>query len=229
MKYRYETHMHTAEVSACAVKFAAQQVVAYKDRGYAGIIITDHFINGYSTCPKDLPWDKKMRFFISGYEEAKKMGEKIDLDVFLGWEFTINGSDFLTYGLDLGFLLDNPDIDKLNIKEYSETVRENGGFLAQAHPYRDEYYVANPYPVEPNLIDAIEVYNVMDRDTANDKAFAFAEKNNLPMQTGTDDHGRGSSLYSGVILNKRAESIYDIINAIKTKEVGLIAPEHYFL
>jgi len=228
MKYKYETHMHTAEVSACAVKFAAQQVAAYKDRGYAGIIITDHFVNGYTTCPKDLSWEKRMRFFVSGYEEAKKMGEKIDLDVFLGWEFTIKGSDFLTYGLDLGFLLDNPNVDKYSIEDYSELVRENGGFLAQAHPFRDEYYIENPYPAKPHLIDAVEVFNVMDRETSNEKALIFAEDNNLPMQAGTDDHGRGNNSYSGIVLNKRAESIYDIINAIKAKDVGLIAPQYYF-
>jgi len=214
--------MHTAEVSACAVKFAAQQVAAYKDRGYTGIIITDHFVNGYSTCPKDLPWEKRMRHIVSGYEEAKKTGDKLDLDVFLGWEFTVRGSDFLTYGLDLEFLLANPNVDKLSIEAYSALVRRNGGFLAQAHPYRDEYYIEHRYPVSPCLIDAVEVFNVMDRDEVNDKAFGFAYKNNLPMQAGTDSHGRSSPFYSGIILEKRAESIFDIIDAIKAREAKII-------
>jgi len=222
MEYKYETHMHTAEVSACAVKFAAQQVAAYKDRGYAGIIITDHFVNGYTTCPKDLPWDKKMHFFKKGYDEAKRMGDKVGLDVFLGWEFTIRGSDFLTYGLGLEFLLAHPGIDKFGIEKYSALVRENGGFLAQAHPYRDEYYIDHPFPVEPQFIDAVEVFNVMDRPSSNKKAFEFALQNNLPMQSGTDDHGRGNNLYSGIITETKAESIYDIINAIKSRQAKLI-------
>jgi len=214
--------MHTAEVSACAVKFAAQQVAAYKNRGYTGIIITDHFVNGYTTCPKDLPWDKKMRFFLTGYEEAKKMGDEIGLDVFLGWEYSIKGSDFLTYGLGLDFLLKHPNVDLLKIEKYSALVRESGGFIAQAHPYRDEYYVERPYPVAPYLIDSVEVINIMDRNESNEKAFKFAEKNNLPMQAGTDDHGRGNKAYSGIILENKAETIFDIINAIKKKEVSLI-------
>jgi len=222
MEYKYETHMHTAEVSACAVKYAAQQVAAYKDRGYTGVIITDHFINGYTTCPKELPWDEKMRYIVTGYEEAKKTGDKIGIDVFLGWEFTVKGSDFLTYGLGLDFLLANRNIDKLGVEPYSALVRENGGFLAQAHPYRDQYYIENKYPVAPHLIDAVEVYNVMDRDSANEKAFAYALKNNLPMLAGTDSHGRGNMFYSGVILTKRAESIYDIIDAIKARQAKLI-------
>ena len=222
MGYKYETHMHTAEVSACAVKFAAQQAVAYKDRGYTGIIITDHFVNGYTTCPKDLPWDRKMEFFATGYNEAKKMGDRIGLDVFFGWEYSIHGSDFLTYGLGLDFLLENPHMGFLQIEKYSELIRKGGGFLAQAHPYRDEYYVENPYPVAPHLIDAVEVHNVMDSSDTNYKAQEFAEENNLPVQAGTDDHGRGNIRYSGIILENKAESINDIINAIKTKNVRLM-------
>jgi len=222
MGFKYETHMHTAEVSACAVKFGAQQAVAYKHRGYTGVIITDHFVNGYTTCPKDLPWDEKMKFFVTGYLEAKKMGDEIGLDVFLGWEYSIRGSDFLTYGLDLDFLLAHPNFDLLSIEKYSRLVRDNGGFIAQAHPYRDEYYVENPYPVAPNLIDAVEVVNSMDRIESNKKSYDFAAKNNLPMQAGTDDHGRGNPGYSGIILEEKAKTIFDIINAIKNKNVRLI-------
>jgi len=222
MEYLYETHMHTAEVSACAIKSAAQQAAKYKEMGYTGIIITDHFINGYTTCPKNIPWDEKMRFFMTGYEAAKKAGDKLNLDVFLGWEFTIRGSDFLTYGLDLEFLLAHPGFDKMNIEKYSTLVRENGGYIAQAHPYRDEYYIEHKYPVAPHLLDGVEVYNEMDKRVSNEKALAFAQKNNLPMQSGTDSHGRGNLYYSGIILRQRAESIHDIIRAIKNKETKQI-------
>ena len=222
MEFLYETHMHTSEVSACARATAEQQVVLYKKMGYTGVIITDHFINGYTTTPKNLPWNKKMEFFVSGYENAKKAGDICGLDVFLGWEFTIRGSDFLTYGLDLGFLLGNPDVDQLEIDKYSRLVRENGGFLAQAHPYRDEYYIEHPFPTAPNYIDAVEAYNSMDKEHSNLQALGFADENDLPIQAGTDSHGRGNTSYSGIILSKKAESIFDIINAIKTRNVTLI-------
>ena len=163
-----------------------------------------------------------MRHVVSGYEKAKQAGDKYGLDVFLGWEFTVKGADFLTYGLDLNFLLANPDVDKLSIMEYSELVRRCGGFLAQAHPYRDEYYIEHNYPTKPDLIDAIEVYNSMDRKTANAKALAFAEKHDLPMQAGTDSHSIRERHYSGIALQEKAESIYDIIEAIKTRNVTLL-------
>ncbi|MDR2571400.1 MAG: PHP domain-containing protein [Oscillospiraceae bacterium] len=222
MEYIYETHMHTSEVSRCAISSAAQQVVAYKKRGYAGIIVTDHFINGYSTCPKHLPWEQKMRHIASGYFNAKKAGDKYGLDVFFGWEFTIRGSDFLTYGLGLDFLLANPDIDRLGVEQYSALIRKSGGFLAQAHPYRDEYYIEYKYPVEPDLIDAVEVYNSVDRKWASEKALAFAMKHNLPEQAGSDSHNAANKNLAGIALQSKANSIHDIIKAIKEKDVTLI-------
>ena len=222
MDYLYETHMHTAEVSGCALSSAAQQIVTYKHLGYTGVIITDHFVNGYSRCPKNLPWDKKMRHFVFGYEEAKRAGEKYDVDVFLGWEFTIKGSDFLTYGLDLDFLLSHRGLDKLCIEDYSALVRENGGYIAQAHPYRDEFYIENKFPVDASLLDGIEVYNIMDKNIANAKALAFANEHDLPIQAGTDSHSTGNSFYSGIILRERAKNIHDIIKAIKMNDVTLI-------
>jgi len=214
--------MHTSQVSGCAVSSAAQQVAAYKEIGYTGIIVTDHFINGYTSCPNSLPWDKKMKHFVSGYTSAKKAGDKIGLSVFLGWEFTIRGADFLTYGLDLDFLQAHPGLDVLGIDDYSSLVRKSGGYLAQAHPYRDAHYIEHNYPVAPHLIDGVEVCNAMDSFEANAKAFAFAEEHDLPKQAGTDSHMAGGYLYSGIALREKAESIYDIIEAIRSGDVELL-------
>ena len=115
MEFLYETHMHSSEVSACSIRNAVSQVRFYKDRGYTGIILTDHFTNGYTHCPRNISWYDKMKFTMSGYEKAKKEGDLIGLDVFFGWEFTIKGSDFLTYGLGFDFLLAYPDLDRLSI------------------------------------------------------------------------------------------------------------------
>ena len=222
MEYLYETHMHTSEVSRCALISAAQQVARYKKQGYTGIIVTDHFVNGYSVCKYKSTWEKKMKCIMSGYNAAKKAGEKHGLDVFLGWEFTIRGADFLTYGLDLDFLLGNPNMDKLGIEQYSALVRKNGGYLAQAHPYRDEYYIEHNYPVAPNLIDGVEVHNMMDRKSSNAKAYEFARQHNLPMQAGCDSHGREGAPRCGIALPQKAKTIHDIIRQIKSGEAKIV-------
>ena len=216
--------MHTSYVSACAVSTGKEQIRAYKDKGYAGIIVTDHFINGNTTCPKHISWKKRMEFIAAGYEKTKEEGDKRGLDVFFGWEFSIRYSDFLTYGLGLDFLIENPDIDKLNIEGYSRLVRKCGGYIAQAHPYRDAWYIENKFPVEPCFIDGIEVYNTSDNKETNGKALAFAKRHNLPMQAGSDSHDSYMPFLSGIKLQKKAESIFDIINAIKSRDAALILP-----
>jgi len=230
MAFKYETHMHTYEGSGCGRNTGAEQARAYKKRGYQGIIITDHFINGYSRCPKrkKLSWSEKMEYVVAGYKSAKAKGDQIGLDVFLGWEFTIRGSDFLTYGLGWDFLMANPDLHLLDVPEYSALVRENGGFLAQAHPYRRADYIEHQFPVAPQYLDAVEVFNSSDdryfshNSDSNGKSLQFAKDNNLPFQAGTDSHGTDHSTASGIILKHRAETIFDIINAIKSREVELI-------
>ena len=220
--YLYETHMHTFPVSACASSLPGEQVRAYRQRGYAGVIVTDHFVNGNSACPRGLPWERKMKFFLSGYEETKIAGDACGIDVFLGWEFNVGGAEFLTYGLDAGFLYAHPGLDALTVEQYSALVRSHGGFLAQAHPYRVGWWIESTQPVEPDLIDAIEVYNASMPDEINAQAIDFARLRDLPMQAGSDAHHTNLAFTSGIALSKKAESIFDIIEAIKTKQAKLI-------
>ena len=224
--FLYETHVHTSNVSACAVSSGAEQARAYKAKGYAGIIVTDHFFTGNIRYTGASRWDKKLDFFVSGYNEAKKTGGKIGLDVFFGWEYTIYGSDFLTYGLDIDFLLANSKLrDTVRIEEYSRLVRKHGGYLAQAHPFREAFWIQYQKAVDPEFIDGVEVFNCNMTDACNDKAFKFAKKHSLPMQAGTDSHEAGCyNGLSGIKLNQRAKSIFDIIAAIKSGEAELILP-----
>jgi len=165
-----------------------------------------------------------MEYVVAGYLSAKEEGDRIGLDVFFGWEFTVRGSDFLTYGLDLDFLNGHPGLHNLDVAEYSTLVRQSGGFLAQAHPYRDAPHVEYKFPVEHKYVDAIEIYNASDTKHTNKKAESFAKKHNMPVQAGSDSHGSQIPFASGITLDSRAENVHDIIDAIKEKRVKLILP-----
>ena len=220
--YLYETHMHTYPASACACNSPEEMVRHYKSKKYTGIIITDHFFNGNNGAPRDAKWEKKVEFLVGAYERAKKEGKKHDLDVFFGLEYSNSGSDFLVYGLDEEFLLKNPGFDELSLADFSATVRRAGGYLAQAHPFRVAWWITNPEPVHPSLIDGIEVHNSSMDSKANKQALDFAIKHNLPKQSGTDAHDTISRRPSGIALQKRAKNIFDIINAIKSEQVTLL-------
>ena len=78
--YKYETHMHTLEASACAHSTAAAMADKYKAEGYTGIFVTDHFFNGNTCIPRDLPWEERVELYCKGYEHAKARGDEIGLE-----------------------------------------------------------------------------------------------------------------------------------------------------
>ena len=69
--YKYETHLHTSQGSACGCCSGAEQVENLKRLGYDGCFVTDHFFTGNTAIDRSLPWREKVELFCQGYEEAK--------------------------------------------------------------------------------------------------------------------------------------------------------------
>ena len=58
--YLYETHLHTAPVSRCAKADVRASLEFYKSLGYAGVFITNHFIDGNVGCDRSLSFAEKI-------------------------------------------------------------------------------------------------------------------------------------------------------------------------
>ena len=99
-KFLYETHLHTYPVSRCGRATVRETLEFYKSMNYAGVFITNHFIDGNIGCDKNLPYAEMMDFYFSDYEEGVRIGKELGMDVFLGVEMSYKGTDFLIYGLD---------------------------------------------------------------------------------------------------------------------------------
>ena len=156
--YLYETHMHTKEASACSHNTAVEMARAYKEAGYTGIIITDHFFYGNTAIDRKLPWKDWVEQFCLGYEHAKEEGDKIGLQVFFGWESGYRGTEFLVYGLDQEWLLLHPEIKDATVEEQYRLVHEGGGIVSHAHPFREEVYIPEIRQF-PQFVDAVEGIN----------------------------------------------------------------------
>jgi len=231
--YLYETHLHTAGVSKCAVSRGADYIAGYIDKGYSGIIVTDHFFNGHSGLSRKLPWKEWVNQFYRGYEETKEEGDKQGLDVFFGWEETFNEcDDYLIYGLDKEWLLDHPEVTTWTRGEQYKAVKEAGGCVVQAHPFRQRWYIER-LVLSAGCVDAVEVANGAHDDFSFDAcACRYAKHIGKPMLTGSDIHDV-SLIHHGVIfgvyLNKKLESISDFVNVICNNEIaGLKADESRF-
>lgn len=221
--FKYETHLHTSESSACAVFSAVEQVRFYKEMGYDGIIVTDHFFNGNSTVPRELPWGERIDLFCKGYENAKAEGDRIGLSVFFGFESGFCGPDFLIYGLDKEWLKKHPDILSWTVEEQYAEVHKDGGLIVQAHPFRKRPYIKE-IRLFPDCVDAVEVINVGNRNDDFDRqALLYAKKHKLPLTAGTDAHGI-ENLHSGLGFHHRIDTINDFIEGIQSGEYELIRP-----
>ena len=187
MSYRYETHLHTAEASRCARATAEEQVRYYKDAGFDGVCVTDHFLGGNTTVPPELSWRRKIEMFCAAYEKAAEAGEKLGLKVFFGWEYADKGTDFLTYGLDKDWLLRNEGFIQMSITNYLDFVRREGAFVAHAHPFREDFYIPC-IQLMPRQVDAVEIVNANRKDFENDRAAEYARNYGLPALAGSDNH-----------------------------------------
>jgi len=222
--YLYETHLHTTGASKCAVSGGADYIAGYKDKGYSGIIVTDHFYNGNCSLNKYLPWEDWVNSFCRGYEEAREEGGRQGLDVFFGWEETFDGcDDYLVYGLDKEWLLKNPQARTWTRGEQYETVRAAGGCVIQAHPFRQRYYIPKVV-LSPGCVDGIEAANGGHEDASNDAlAFRYAQKLGKPVTAGTDIHDASDIYYGetfGVYSEKKLNNISDYVNLILKNEIS---------
>ena len=189
MWYRYETHMHTREGSACGKSSAADMVRAYHDAGYAGAVITDHFIWGNTAISRKLPWEERMQRYEDIYLQAKPVADALDFDLLFGVEhFYAKWKEILIYGLDAAFWKANPDVPAIDVEELGERVHRAGGFITHAHPYRFRSYMAAFYEPTVSMCDAIEVFNYSDLPESNAKAAALADRLGLLRTSGADAH-----------------------------------------
>ena len=213
---KYETHCHTAEASACASAPAEQQVKFYKERGFKGIIVTDHFLNGNTTAPSGLKWEERVNILCSGYENAKKAGDKIGLDVFFGWEYGYLGADFLTYGFDKQWLIAHPEVMDMRPNEYFDFVHSEGGFISHAHPFREDWYIDHIH-LFPRKCDGCEVINSCRKPIENEMAKLYADKYGLINTAGSDNHHANQARLSGI---ETSETIRDIQHFIEVLRSG---------
>ena len=225
MPFLYETHMHTSQGSACGKITGREQAGIYRDAGFTGIIITDHFFGGNTAVDKELPWEERIDLLWLGYEDAKEEGDRIGLDVFFGLEQAFHGDEYLVYGLTKEYMKAHPEMEHWTRRQQLEEVHRAGGCVIQAHPFRIRKYMDR---IRLGLLycDGIEVANAGNDQLDDARAWKYGRENDLLMTAGSDNHtGADSPLY-GVCLEKRLTSIEDYVRIIMEKHpVQLHIPE----
>ncbi|ACL70750.1 PHP domain-containing protein [Halothermothrix orenii] len=211
--FKLDMHVHTAETSRCGKVRAEQMVELYKEAGYNGVVITDHYKRGFFDNIESLGWEEQIKRYLTGYSTAFNRGRELGLKVFLGIELTFEESpnDFLVYGITPEFLINNPRLFTLTLKDFKTLVNDNDILVYQAHPFRPGLN-----PVNPSLIDGIEVYNGNPRhDSYNDLAYQFAINNELKLISGSDFHQIEDVARGGIIIDGEINNERELVNFLK--------------
>ena len=219
MSYLYETHVHTSDVSPCGEATAEEMVKRYKNAGYSGMMITDHFGPWY--LEKKYPgnsWKEKVDYFIRGYENAKK-SETDDFSVMFGMEMRLSDTDndYLIFGLTEKFLYDHSEMPYLELHEFHKFCQKNNLTVIQAHPFRQSQTI-----VEITDIDGIEAYNAcLHHDSRNDIAKMWAEKYNLRPTSGSDAHRTEDAARGGIFTGKKVKTSEELMQVILSGDYKL--------
>lgn len=219
MEYKYETHCHTKNVSRCGKLDVKELIEKYKEAGYSGIVLTDH----YSPMTFDLPdfFSKKRAIdhYLRAYREAKQYSDE-NFTVLLGMElrFYATVNDYVIYGITEDMLYELPFLLHVYIKCASKMLRRRGCLFLQAHPFRQFITRANP-----KYLDGVEIFNGKADKAANDNSEKWANEIDAKIKTSGSDCHRDSGVgLGGIITNEPIKSNDDLIRILKSGDYRLI-------
>lgn len=223
--FRYEMHCHTNWCSKCAHSSPAEMAQAYYEKGYAGMVITDHFLLGNTAVDKSLPWEEKMKRYYAACEAARAWAEGKEFDVLFGLEHQYGGGkEVLTYGIDLPFLVEHLNLHLYPLKDYARFVHEAGGVLSMAHPYRHAPYIDETVKPQPEYLDGAEIFNFFNTGEENKQAALLAEQYGLFPTSGGDVHDKTEEAIgmAGIALKERVRTGPELVSVLKSGDYRLV-------
>ena len=227
--FYYELHSHTNAASLCSIVEPEEYIQFYINKGYSGMVITDHFYHGNTSVNRRLPWDVFIDEYCEGYYKAKREGDKHGFTVLFGFEqkFTDGTDEYIVLGISPEWLKNHPEIRDMKRIPFFDTIKKAGGFVIQAHPFRVRYYVSD-IRLALDYVDAIEVLNLGDEDDYSRRAYEYAKNLGLPMTGGTDIHSiENRDEVSGVALEKRIDTVEELIEEIKSGRAHILPIERF--
>lgn len=219
--YKYETHLHTSPVSACAGATVRQSLEFYKSIGYDGVFITNHFIDGNISGDHSKSYAERIEYFFSDYEEGVKIGKELGIKVFCGVEQSLGGTDFLIYGLDKQWFLSHPEIEQMKKSDELALYMENGALVIHAHPFREAGYIDH-IRLFPRRVHGVEIINACRTDFENKMAAQYAENYGLLTFAGSDNHcAEGQKKLAGMCSETPIEDEQDFVNAVQNGKMKI--------
>ena len=220
--YKIETHLHTVYSSCCGHLDAETLVAAYLEKGYRGIIVTDHF-NRYNCDWRKADYsrpDHAVALFQESYHRLLEAAAPHGMKIYKGAEIRFDGSDndYLLIGYPDWLLHDADRVFKDGLAAFSRRCRQTDALLIQAHPYR-----GGCTPADPQYLDGVEVLNQNhDWDNQNPRALKFAQANGLLQTSGSDCHTPSQIGNGGIISDTLPEDDAALLKLLRSGKYSLI-------
>ena len=218
MKYKYEMHTHTSPVSRCGRVSVKDIMNMYIEKGFSGIVLTDHY--------SPLTWydqslvapQKKIEFYLQSYREMKKIAPS-DFTVMFGMELRhyATSNDYLIYGMDDKWLEKQGNLMAVWEKKVYEMMHKEGYLVYEAHPFRPGRTRCNT-----DYIDGVEIYNGKTEKKYNDKAEKWAKEKGLLAVSGSDFHKLEHAGRGGIITEKPIKNNADLLETLKSMDFEMI-------
>ena len=215
--YLYETHLHTSPVSACGKATVRESLEYYKEAGYAGVFITNHFIDGnFDREARELAYEDKIKHYFSAIREGIEIGRQIGLSVFGGIELAQSWAHFLVYGIDEDWCLAHLDMDKVKKSELLPLLMEDGALVIQAHPFRE---VKCEIALYPRHVHGVEIFNASRVEFENKLAAEYCKNYSLLPFAGSDNHKAGARrVFGGIATERPITDLEDFKNMVLSGE-----------
>jgi histidinol phosphatase-like PHP family hydrolase len=161
---KIDLHVHSKERSACGRASEEEQIRAAMAAGLDAIVFTDH----HRLVP---------------VERLKELNDRYaPFRIFGGIEITTNGEDVLILGLHDAAL----ESSKWAYPDWHAFVREHGGFIILAHPFR--YHPQVTIEVDRFVPDALEVHSINTPVAAEGHIREIASRLGIPVLCNSDAH-----------------------------------------
>lgn len=217
MSFKTELHCHT-NFSGCSGVTAADMVEKYIAAGYSTVVVTNHF-NRYHLS-REGSFEALVKGTFNAVNEAREYaGDR--LNILQGMELTFKcmPNDFLIYGIDEEFILGlGEEVFDLRPWQMRDKLREVGGIIIQAHPFRFNQTVVNP-----DEVDGIEVFNghtgqYSHNEVAKIWALAWMDKykkDGFILTSGTDHHDASHYPTGGIETEEEITSVQMLLDVLK--------------
>jgi len=221
MKFKYDLHIHTKEISPCGRLGIEEIIDKYIEEGYSGLVLTDHLRKGYFRKCKREDWKEKIKKFFYSYDRGIEYCKDKDFYLGLGMEISFNKdtNDFLVFGLEKEDYLENEWMIEMGLKDFYNKFKDKS-IIIQAHPHRQKGSKLE----DINYLHGIEIYNQNPRHNNNNhltKAI-YEEHPSLIATGGSDVHQKEDLCRTGIYTNKKITSDGELLNILRNKEFEII-------